>query len=98
MTASWAGCCDPARAGRAVYVLDGYNAGTEDNTEQSVDLVDSCTDLGPAALPGDPDGNDDAAVNTVPPQRIAHIRGSGELTPSLHGWRDPGALVVIERR
>jgi hypothetical protein len=90
----------PAK-GRAVYVIDGYDSGTEDNTEQSVDLVDPCTDLGPAALPGDPDGNDDAAVNTVPARPIAHHRGilgNGELTPSLHGWRDPVALVVIERR
>jgi hypothetical protein len=90
----------PAR-GRAVYVLDGYDAGTEDNTEQSVDLVDPCTDLGPIPLPGDPDGNEDAAVNTVPPRPIAHhrgIRGNGELTRALHGWRDPVALVVIERK
>ncbi len=89
----------PAR-GQVVYALNGYDAGTEDNTEQSVDIVDPCSGLGPAPLPGDPDGNEDAAVNTVPPQRIRHhpgIQGNGELTPSLHGWTDPVAVVVIDR-
>ncbi|MGH2454161.1 MAG: spondin domain-containing protein [bacterium] len=86
--------------GRVVYALNGYDSGTEDNTEQSLDIVDPCTGLGPAILPGDPDGNDDAAVNTVPRLRIRHhpgILGNGELTPGLHGWTDPVAVVVIDR-
>lgn len=86
--------------GRQIYVANGYDAGTEDNTEVSQDIVDPCTGLGPTALPGDPDGNDDAGVNTSPRQVIRHhpgIAGVGELSPATHGWLDPVALVIIER-
>jgi hypothetical protein len=89
------------RHGTNVHWLNGYDAGRERNTEQSVDLVDPCSALGPALLPGDPDGNRDGPpVTTVPPQRIQHhpnIQGTGELSPQLHGWRDPVAKVTITR-
>jgi hypothetical protein len=88
------------REGSLTYRLAGYDAGTEQNTEQSVDLVDPCSALGPTPLPGDPDGNRDAEVATVPPEVIAHhpgISGTGELSPAAHGWTDPVAEVVIER-
>lgn len=89
----------PDHGSRTLY-LKGYDAGREDNTEQSVDLVDPCSALGPFALPGDPDGNEDAAVATHPAEPIAlhpGITGVGELSPAHHGWRDPVAAVQIER-
>jgi hypothetical protein len=86
--------------GSPTFFLAGYDAGREDNAEQSVDVVDPCSALGPFALPGDPDGNRDAAVQTTPPQPIAlrpGISGIGELSPVHHGWRDPVALLQVDR-
>jgi Spondin_N len=83
----------------ATFLLNGYDAGREQNTEQSVDLVDPCSLLGPAPLPGDPDGNRDAEVGTVPAAPIAHhpgISGTGELG-AAHAWTDPVAEVTVER-
>jgi hypothetical protein len=86
--------------GSETFFLNGYDAGREQNTEQSVDLVDPCSALGPTVLPGDPDGNQDAAVATVPAEVIQHhpnIQGIGELSVAQHGWTDPVAKVTIER-
>jgi hypothetical protein len=83
----------------ATFLLNGYDAGREQNTEQSVDLVDPCSALGPEPLPGDPDGNRDAEVATVPAEPIAHhpgISGIGELG-AAHAWTDPVAEVTVER-
>lgn len=89
----------PSRGSRTYY-LDGYDAGTERNTEQSEDIVDPCSALGPQALAGDPDGNEDAAVDSDPHRDIRHhrgVRGGGDLSSSLHGWEDPVAMVTVER-
>jgi hypothetical protein len=86
--------------GAKTFQLNGYDAGREDNTEQSVDIVDPCSALGPFTLPGDPDGNDDAAVATDSAQPIAMhpgITGTGELSPAQHGWHNPVAQVRVER-
>lgn len=88
------------RDGSLTYRLAGYDSGTEQNTEQSVDLVDPCSALGPMPLPGDPDGNRNNDVATVPPDVIAHhpgIAGVGELSADAHGWTNPVAEVLIER-
>jgi hypothetical protein len=88
------------RQGSKTFFLAGYDAGREQNTEQSVDLVDPCSLLGPAPLPGDPDGNRDAEVATEPAAVIQHhpnIQGVGELSVGAHGWTDPVARVTIER-
>jgi hypothetical protein len=87
------------KEGARMFFLNGYDAGTEQNTEESVDLVDPCSMLGPTPLPGDPDGNRDAEVDTVPAELIRHhpnIEGVGELSVAQHGWRDPVAMVTIE--
>ncbi len=85
--------------GHKVYQIAGYDAGTEDNTEKSPDIVDACSDLGRVVLAGDPNGNEDAAVDTDPQQLIRHhpgIRGVGDLQRE-HRWRDPVAVVIIKR-
>jgi hypothetical protein len=87
--------------GSRTFFLNGYDAGRENNTEISPHIVDPCSALGPAPLPGDPDGNLDSGsgVTTDPPERIRHhqnIQGVGELSPSLHGWNDPVASVTVE--
>lgn len=81
------------------YRAAGYDAGTEDNTEGSEDIVDPCSHLGPAPLAGDPNGNEDAAVDTTPHGSIHHhqgIEGGGDLTPSMHDWTNPVAEITIE--
>lgn len=89
----------PDRGLRA-YLANGYDAGTEDNTQDSLHIVDPCSALGPVALPGDPDGNDNAGPETVPHRAIRRhpgITNTGELMPAVHGWIDPVVLVIIER-
>lgn len=86
--------------GSVTYHAAGYDAGTEDNTEESVDIVDPCSGLGPVHLAGDPDGNQDAAVDSDPHVAIHHhpgIEGVGELTDADHGWTNPVAEIEIER-
>ena len=88
------------RRGSRGYWLRGYDAGSEDNTEMSADIVDACTDLGVVALPDDPDGNEDDAVDTQPHQMIKphpNIAGVGDLSADVHGWTGPVAEVTIER-
>jgi hypothetical protein len=92
---------DLPKKGELVYWLNGYDAGTEMNTEMSEDIVDPCSALGPLPLPGDPNGNEDLAVDMVPHQPIqlhpTNIAGVGDLTVSDHGWTDPVAKVTITR-
>jgi hypothetical protein len=84
----------------AFYVLKGYDAGTEENTEMSQDIVDACSALGPVTLAGDPNGNEDAAVDTDPQEMIAlheGIQGVGDLSILRHGWFNPSGAVIIRR-
>jgi hypothetical protein len=88
------------RDGSAVHWLNAYDAGTEDNTEASEDLVDPCTALGPVELDGDPNGNVDDEVDTDPHAAVAlhpGIEGSSALTAGDHGWGLPIAKVTITR-
>lgn len=84
--------------GSAEFMLETYDAGTENNTEQSQDIVDGCSKFGPVNLPGDPDGNEDKAVATEPANAIeVHpgIQGNADLTVDTHGWTNPVARVTI---
>ncbi len=78
----------------AVYYSNGYDAGTEVNTETSPDVVDACGAAGPVSLPAD--GNARTAEGGV----IAHhpnIQGGADLTVADHGWDDPVAKITVER-
>ncbi|MGI8915258.1 MAG: spondin domain-containing protein, partial [Chloroflexota bacterium] len=69
--------------GSMTYDLKGYDAGREQNTELSKDIVDPCSALGPVKLAGDPNGNIDGPVATSPAQPIAlhpGIKGGGDLS------------------
>ena len=84
--------------GAKTFLLKGYDAGRENNTEKSIDIVDACSGLGPVVLNGDPNGNRDAQVATVPAEPIQlhpGITGIGDLSPALHGWTNPVARVTI---
>ncbi|MCP5098706.1 MAG: hypothetical protein GY943_24410 [Chloroflexi bacterium] len=85
------------RQGTASYALQGYDAGTEANTESSSDLVDPCSLLGPVGLDGDPNGNENAAVNTN--DTIQHhpgVTGAGDLL-NTHNWDSAPAQLTITR-
>ena len=86
--------------GSRTFDLAGHDAGREENTEKSADIVDACSALGPVRLDGDPNGNNDASVETIPAQPITlhpGIQGGGDLSPAMHGWNDPVARLTIER-
>ena len=64
----------------------GYDAGSEINTERSEDIVDACTDLGPVALDGDPNGNENDAVDASGViTRHRGIVGESDLLDA-HNW------------
>jgi hypothetical protein len=92
----------PSHGARA-FLINGYDAGRENNTQLSEHLVNPCSALGPVTLPGDPDGELDSGprVSTVPPVPIHHHPniqpGVGELSVAAHGWRDPVAVAVVSR-
>jgi len=87
------------RHGEVTYYLNGYDTGTEDNTEASADIVDPCSGLGPNPLAGDPNGNENDAVNTSPAGTVqlhAGIMGNGDLN-AAHDWDGAAAMITIER-
>lgn len=87
------------RHGSVAQVLVGYDAGREDNTERSGDLVDPCSALGPVELAGDPNGNDDVGPATRRGRITPHpgISGAADLDRAAHGWQEPVAVVTVTR-
>jgi len=86
------------KRGTEIIWAAGYDAGTENNTELSVDIVDPCSALGAISLSGDPNGNENDAVDTNPPEQIQHhpnIQGVGDLTVDEHAWTKPAAKITI---
>ena len=89
----------PQHVGDVVSVeTNGYDAGTEINTEDFADIVPPCPPLTgvPSADPGTGTSNPLLAEGGV----IHHhpgIQGGVDLIPALHGWTDPVAMVEIER-
>ena len=86
--------------GTKTFWVGAYDSGTENNTEFSKDIVDSCSAAGPVPLAGDPNGNEDAAVATYPAAPISYHRGVlgiGDLTPAKHNWIGSVARITIKR-
>ncbi len=89
----------PQHVGDEVTLLtNGYDAGTEINTEDFADLVPPCPVLTgvPSSDPGTGVSNPALAENGV----IRHhpgITGIADLQTAVHGWIDPVTQVVIER-
>ena len=80
--------------GTVTFHAAAYDAGTEQNTEASEDIVDPCSALGPFALDGDPNGNVNDGIDTD--GVIAHhagIAGGADLDES-HDWE--GAIATVE--
>jgi hypothetical protein len=77
---------------------NGYDAGTEINTEDYADIVPPCQGLigDSSGEPGTATSNPALAEGGV----ISHhagIQGGSDLKPALHGWTDPVARITVER-
>jgi hypothetical protein len=91
----------PQHVGGVVEVsTNGYDAGTEINTQAFVDIVPPCQALINGIIPpvdGTGTSNPALAEGGV----IRHHPGIqamlGNLTLALHGWTDPVATIEIER-
>lgn len=84
--------------GTVTHYLGAYDAGTEDNTELSEDIVDPCSLLGPVELDGDPDGNNNDGIDTddyIEPH--PGVFGSAGDLLSAHNWDDPVAMIEITK-
>jgi Spondin_N len=77
---------------------DGYDAGTEINTEDYADIVPPCQ-----ALIGDSSGEIGTGVSDpalAEGEVIRHhpgIEGGSDLDPAIHGWTDPVARIRVKR-
>lgn len=80
------------------YYAASYDAGTEENTEDFADMVPPAHELmgvsteDEGAGESDPDLAEDDVITPHP-----GIAGDGDLDPDVFGWRDPAALVHVER-
>lgn len=78
--------------------LGAYDVGREENTEVSSDLVDTCSELGPFLLTGDPNGNvNNAAVATTPVANITvhpSVTGNADLAVAAHGWIEVATITI----
>ena len=79
----------PASGEITVYA-PAFDAGSEDNNEKSGDI--------PASKFGN---SRDAGTNAGDGEGFIHVHngiyGGGQLTPSVHGWRNPVVAITIER-
>jgi hypothetical protein len=83
---------------RVVVRTNGYDAGTERNTEDFADIVPPCQGLVGVSSgePGTGVSNPSLAEGGV----IHHhggIAGGADLVPAIHGWSDPVAEVTVVR-
>jgi hypothetical protein len=89
----------PQKVGETVEVeTDGYDAGTEINTEDFADLVPPCPGL--TGVPSSDTGTGASDPALAEGDVIRHhdgVQGIDDLIPSIHDWADPVARVVVER-
>lgn len=89
----------PHRIGEEwVGETDGYDAGTEVNTEDFSDIVPPCPALTGVETEDEGSGTSDPALAE---DGVIHhhpgISGDADLDPELHGWDDPVARIVVRR-
>jgi hypothetical protein len=89
----------PREVGKSVTrQTNGYDAGTEINTEDYADIVPPCQ-----ALIGDSSGEPGTGVSdpALAEGGVIHhhpgIEGGSDLKPGIHGWSDPVARIEVER-
>ena len=89
----------PKRIGeRVVADTNGYDAGTERDTEDFADIVPPCQGLVgiSSGEPGTGTSNPALAEGGVI-HHHAGIVGGADLIPAIHGWSDPVAEITVER-
>ncbi len=89
----------PKRVGELVEVeSDGYDAGTEINTEDFADMVPPCPVL--TGVPSDDPGtgmSDPALAENGVIHPHDGIEGIADLSVAIHDWTNPVARITIER-
>jgi Spondin_N len=89
----------PQHIGESITAYaDGYDAGTEINTEDFADIVPPCPMLSgvPSSDPGTGTSNPALAENGVI-QHHPNIQGGNDLQPEVHGWAAPVARITVKR-
>lgn len=79
------------------YYANGYDVGTEQNTELFEDIVPPAKTL---ILGGEPEGTTESDPEIAEDDVISPhpgIEGVGNLPPSVYDWDEPAALVQVER-
>ncbi|MFD1645552.1 spondin domain-containing protein [Haloarchaeobius litoreus] len=79
------------------YYANGYDVGTERNTELFEDLVPPAKTL---IVGGEPEGTTESDPELTENDVIRPhpgIQGDGDLDPAVYGWREPAAMVQVER-
>ncbi|WP_276258541.1 spondin domain-containing protein [Haloglomus litoreum] len=79
------------------YYANGYDVGTEENTERFEDLVPPAQTLilgegEGGTTESDPDLAEDGVIRPHP-----GITGDGDLDPAVYGWREPAGYLQVER-
>jgi hypothetical protein len=76
---------------------NGYDVGSEENTELFEDMVPAAQSL---IIGGEPEGttqSDSSLQEDKPIRPHPGIQGVGNLPPEVYDWREPAALVQVER-
>jgi Spondin_N len=89
----------PGSVGSSVSAeTQGYDAHTEENTEDFAHIVPPCQGL--IGVSSGEAGMDVSNPALAEGGVIAHhegIQGGSDLVPSIHGWQDPVAEITVER-
>jgi hypothetical protein len=78
------------------YYANGYDVGTEENTEEFADLVPEAKTL---IIGGQPEGTTESNPEIAEDDVVRPhpgIEGDGNLNPEVYDWREPAALVQVE--
>jgi len=84
------------KKGSVVHYTRGYDAGTEINTEDFVDIVPPCQGL--IGVTSEDPGTGETNPALAEGEVIRHhpgIQGGVDLLPEVHGWTDPVAKITI---
>jgi hypothetical protein len=89
----------PSEIGQSVTVeTDGYDAGTELNTELFADLVPPCGPLtGHDSMGQGTDMTNPALAEGGVIHHHEGITAAGDLDPATHDWDNPVAVITVER-
>ena len=89
----------PTKVGRSMTAtVNGYDAGTEINTEDFANMVPPCQGLiGVSSGDGGTGMSDPALLEGGVITHHPGIQGIDDLLPGVHGWTDPAATVTVTR-